>query len=71
MLFDGRSIVAWPDGTAVVAPAWTRGVLLTDCRTLRDAHGLVMAKLFSSRSEELKKDENDLLDAIVISGRLL
>ena len=28
LLFDGRSIIAWPDGTAVVAPAWNEGVLV-------------------------------------------
>ncbi|MEK9730363.1 MAG: NAD+ synthase [Candidatus Poseidoniales archaeon] len=30
LLFDGRSMVAWPDGTIVVAPAWREGVLLVD-----------------------------------------
>ena len=28
LLFDGRSMVAWPDGRAVVAPSWTEGILL-------------------------------------------
>ncbi len=30
LLFDGRSLVAWPDGRAVVAPSWQEGVLLVD-----------------------------------------
>ncbi len=30
LIFDGRSIVAWPDGTIVQAPAWCMGVLLVD-----------------------------------------
>lgn len=30
LLFDGRSMVAWPDGRAVVAPSWQEGVLLID-----------------------------------------
>jgi len=30
LLFDGRSIVAWPDGTIVQAPAWCMGVFLVD-----------------------------------------
>ena len=30
LLFDGRSMVAWPDGTIVVAPAWREGILLVD-----------------------------------------
>ena len=30
LLFDGCSLVAWPDGKVVVAPAWQEGVLLVD-----------------------------------------
>ena len=30
LLFDGRSLVAWPDGRAVVAPSWQEGVLMVD-----------------------------------------
>ncbi len=30
LLFDGRSVVAWPDGRAVMAPSWQEGVLLVD-----------------------------------------
>ena len=30
LLFDGNSLVAWPDGRVVVAPAWQEGVLLVD-----------------------------------------
>ena len=30
LLFDGRSVVAWPDGTLVQGPAWCMGVLLVD-----------------------------------------
>ena len=30
LLFDGRSIVGWPDGTVVQAPAWCSGILLID-----------------------------------------
>lgn len=30
LLFDGRSLVAWPDGTVVQAPGWCMGVLLVD-----------------------------------------
>ena len=28
LLFDGNSLVAWPDGTVVIAPAWKEGVLM-------------------------------------------
>tara|TARA_B100001093_G_scaffold177219_1_gene169867 strand:- start:3173 stop:4939 length:1767 start_codon:yes stop_codon:yes gene_type:complete len=36
LLFDGNSLVAWPDGRVVVAPAWQEGVFLVD---LDDAEG--------------------------------
>jgi NAD+ synthetase len=30
LLFDGRSIVGWPDGTVVQGPAWCSGILMVD-----------------------------------------
>lgn len=30
LLFDGSSMVAWPNGKAVIAPAWREGILLVD-----------------------------------------
>ncbi len=30
LLFDGRSIAGWPDGTIVQGPAWSSGILLID-----------------------------------------
>jgi NAD+ synthetase len=30
LLFDGRSLAAWPDGTLVQAPGWCMGLLLID-----------------------------------------
>ena len=30
LVFDGSSIAAWPDGTVVLAPAWSEGVLTVD-----------------------------------------
>ena len=37
LLFDGRSIVAWPDGTCIQAPAWCEGVLLVDLQDSRNS----------------------------------
>ena len=37
LLFDGRSIVAWPDGTAVIAPGWCEGILLADIESPESA----------------------------------
>ena len=30
LLFDGRSIVAWPNGDVVIAPAWKEGIMVVD-----------------------------------------
>ncbi len=30
LIFDGRSLAAWPDGTIIEAPAWQEGVLVVD-----------------------------------------
>ena len=67
LLFDGRSIIAWPDGTAVVAPSWTEGVLVADlfspesCEWLGDGDVTIL-----SPGEELTSGDDDLLDAVII-----
>lgn len=67
LLFDGRSIIAWPDGTAVVAPSWTEGVLVADlfspeaCEWLGDGEVTIL-----SPGEELTSSDDDLLDAVII-----
>ena len=38
LVFDGSSIAAWPDGTVVLAPAWSEGVLTVD---LDDPNGCI------------------------------
>lgn len=37
LVFDGASIAAWPDGRAVLAPAWSEGVLVVDLNRPEDA----------------------------------
>jgi len=67
LLFDGRSIVAWPDGTAVVAPAWSQGVLLTDISAPEGCSWLGEGEITTLLpEEELKENEDDLLNAIII-----
>ena len=67
LLFDGRSIIAWPDGTAVVAPSWTEGVLVADlfspesCEWLGDGDVTILPP-----GEELTSSDDDLLDAVII-----
>ena len=67
LLFDGRSIIAWPDGTAVVAPSWTEGILVADllspdaCEWLGDGEITIL-----SPDEDLISSDDDLLDAVII-----
>ncbi|MEC7255189.1 MAG: NAD+ synthase [Candidatus Thermoplasmatota archaeon] len=38
LLFDGCSLVAWPDGKVVIAPAWQEGVLIVDLDNSENCH---------------------------------
>ena len=43
LLFDGRSLVVWPDGRAVVAPSWQEGVLVVDLDSPEACHWVASA----------------------------
>ena len=67
LLFDGRSIIAWPDGRAVVAPAWTEGVLLADLSNPQECIWLGEGGVTVLQpGEVLTETEDNLLDAIII-----
>lgn len=67
LLFDGRSIIAWPDGTAVVGPAWSEGVLVTDLSNPEACSWVGEGDLtILGQNEELEENDDDLLDAIII-----
>ena len=67
LLFDGRSVIAWPNGTAVIAPAWKEGILIADlssperCVWIGDGELSILGS-----DEEIEYEEDDLLDAIII-----
>jgi len=79
LLFDGRSLVAWPDGRAVVAPSWCEGVLMVDlngpegCRwvpsTAEDAlmigEGTTVTLSASQTGVETVDAVDELTDAVV------
>ena len=79
LLFDGRSMVAWPDGRAVVAPSWCEGVLMVDlngpegCRwvpsTAEDAlmigEGTTVTLSASQTGVETVDAVDELTDAVV------
>ena len=67
LLFDGRSIVAWPNGDVIIAPAWKEGILLVDLdgpdNTLWIGDG-DFQKISGNENLELGLD--DLLDAVTM-----
>jgi NAD+ synthase (glutamine-hydrolysing) len=80
LLFDGCSLVAWPNGMVVVAPSWQEGVLLVDldqpenCRwiSMADEDALSIGndrlKVISSDSdghEESAELIEDITDAVI------
>ena len=80
LLFDGNSLVAWPDGRVVVAPAWREGVLLVDIEdaknctwvdskspdALRIGHDVIRQLSPDDQGHEYDKELlEDLADAVV------
>ena len=77
LLFDGRSLAAWPSGEVVVAPSWKEGILLVDI------HNPASAKWISAQSsddvvmhfgpeetgEERQHVLEELADAVVVGLR--
>lgn len=77
LLFDGRSLAAWPSGEVVVAPSWKEGILLVDI------HNPMSAKWISAQSsddtvmhfgpeetgEERQHVLEELADAVVVGLR--
>jgi NAD+ synthetase len=67
LLFDGRSVIAWPNGTVVIAPAWVEGVLIADLSSPEDCIWLGDGEVtILTPGTDIEDDENDLLDAIII-----
>jgi len=73
LLFDGRSIAGWPDGTIVQGPAWSSGILLIDIENPRAATWIAIDS-DSSDLEFVAHDEEpkfppkgqDLLSAVTM-----
>lgn len=67
LLFDGRSIIAWPNGEVVVAPAWSEGVLMTDLSNPEGCTWIGEGEITILKSgQELQETDDDLLDAVII-----
>jgi len=77
LLFDGRSLAAWPSGEVVVAPSWEEGILLVD---INDPHGSTWISMDDSEGEilfftatDVGEERADVLeelaDAVVVGLR--
>ena len=66
LLFDGRSLAAWPDGRIVMAPAWQEGALLVDIDDYSRAQWLGKGEIthIAPGDDPISADD-DLLQAVV------
>ena len=77
LLFDGRSLAAWPSGDVVVAPAWEEGILLVDINNpqattwvpLEDVRGELVHYAPHETGEERGDVLEELADAVVLGLR--
>tara|TARA_B100001996_G_scaffold352391_1_gene313053 strand:- start:7 stop:1692 length:1686 start_codon:yes stop_codon:yes gene_type:complete len=66
LLFDGRSIIAWPDGQVVMGPGWQEGVLVADLSTPEKCQWFGDGELtILQPGEDLQLGFDDLLDAVI------
>ena len=74
LIFDGRSLIAWPDGCIIQAPAWEEGILLIDTekRTgkflLLNEKDIIQCEVFEDDLPEISRN-SELLEAITIGVR--
>ena len=70
LLFDGRSLAAWPNGDVVIAPAWEEGILLIDVNdSTRSQWISIEGKKSTGLTQlpggsELVQDEETVLEAL-------
>ena len=77
LLFDGRSLVAWPSGEVVIAPSWSEGILLVDIEQPQSARWISLddseQELLHVAADETVEGREDVLeelaDAVVLGLR--
>lgn len=77
LLFDGRSLTAWPSGEVVVAPSWKEGILLVDITNpkatrwvaMDDSEGDVHFFSPDEHGETFSDVLEELADAVVLGLR--
>ncbi len=74
LIFDGRSLIAWPDGTMIQAPAWQEGIFIIDTK-YRTAKFLLLNENDEIQCETFHKEPpqiprySELLEAITTGIR--
>ena len=74
LIFDGRSLIAWPDGCVIQAPAWKEGILLIDTekRTAKflslNEKDVIHCEMYDRESDSISRN-TELLNAITIGVR--
>ena len=77
LLFDGRSLAAWPSGDVVVAPSWKEGILLVDINnseatswiSMDSSEGEITHYAPHETGEEQDGVLDELADAVVLGLR--
>ena len=73
LLFDGRSLAAWPDGTIIQAPAWAEGVLIVKLESPDSSEWVSLDNSTKNIQKDFHLDESsvnsDMLEAITVGLR--
>jgi len=74
LIFDGRSLIAWPDGKIIQAPAWKEGILIIDTDNQRgkflslNEQDVIECQIFEGDLPEHDRN-SELLEAITVGIR--
>ena len=74
LIFDGRSLIAWPDGKIIQAPAWKEGILIIDTDNQSgkflslNEQDVIECQIFEGDLPELDRN-SELLEAITVGIR--
>ncbi|MEC9119287.1 MAG: NAD+ synthase [Candidatus Thermoplasmatota archaeon] len=74
LIFDGRSLIAWPDGYMIQAPAWKEGILLIDIEKrsgkflLLNEEDVIDCEIFDGEPTIISR-YTELLEAITVGVR--
>ena len=73
LLFDGRSLAAWPDGTLIKAPPWSEGILVVNLEEPELSNWISIDDSDGNQKRDYESDEKskagELLDAITVGLR--